>query len=73
MSTSQHTKFAEIMAVCGITRNATNTMGGKNVSHFRHVRKIVKSDYLLHVRLSVRPSAWNNSAPNGQTLMKLNI
>jgi hypothetical protein len=41
---------------------------------FRRVRKIAKSDYYLrHVRLSVRLSAWNNSAPTGRILMKLDI
>jgi hypothetical protein len=27
----------------------------------------------MSVRLSVRPSAWNNSAPTGRILMKLDI
>jgi hypothetical protein len=34
---------------------------------FRRVRKIAKSVF------SVRPSVWNNSAPNGGILMKLDI
>jgi len=40
---------------------------------FRHVRKIAKNDCMLrHVRLSVRPSAWdNNSVTDGQIFMKL--
>jgi hypothetical protein len=34
---------------------------------FRRVRKIAKGDYYLRdVCLSVRPSAWNNSAPTGR-------
>jgi hypothetical protein len=37
---------------------------------FRRVRKIAKSDYY---RRHVRPSAWNNSAPTGRILMKLDI
>jgi hypothetical protein len=40
----------------------------------RRVRKITKSDYQLpHVYLSVCPSAWNNSAPNGYTLTKFDL
>ena len=57
----------------------------KNFSFSRLFRKIAKSDYNRHVRLSgwlsvclsvcmyVRPSAWNNSAPTGRILTKLNI
>jgi len=33
---------------------------------FRSYRKIVKSDMLLHVRLSVCWSTWNNSSPTGR-------
>ena len=41
--------------------------------NIRHIRKIAKSDYLLHVCLSVCLSAWNNSAPIGRILMKCDI
>jgi hypothetical protein len=42
---------------------------------FRRVQRIVKRNYWLrHVGLSVRPSAWNNSAPTGQQKIRyLNI
>jgi len=41
---------------------------------FRRVRKTAKSDYqLCHVSLYVRSSAWNNSAPSGQSFMKFDI
>ena len=41
---------------------------------FRCFRKTAKSDYyVLRVRLFFRPAAWNNSAPTGRILMKLNI
>jgi hypothetical protein len=35
----------------------------------RRVRKIAKSDWLHHIRLS----AWNNLVPTGRILMKLDI
>jgi hypothetical protein len=50
---------------------------------FRSFRKIAKSNYktlsyvfvslFLSVRLSLRPSAWNNSAPTGRNSMKYDI
>ena len=41
---------------------------------FRSLRKIAKSDYWLgHVRLSVRPSARNNSAPTGRISMRFYV
>jgi hypothetical protein len=45
------------------------------VTFFRHVHKIVKSNYWLHhACLSVRPpSAWNSLAPTGQIFMKFDL
>jgi len=41
---------------------------------FRRVRKIATSNYWpRHVCLSVRPSAWNNSAPTGRIFIKFDI
>ena len=41
---------------------------------FRRVRKITKSDYqLFHVCLSLRLSAWKNSAPTGRIFTKFYI
>jgi len=41
---------------------------------FRRFRKIAKSDCELRFAcLSLRPSAWNNSAPTGRILMKFDI
>ena len=40
------------------------------VFFFRRIRKIAKSDYWLR---DVRSSAWNNSAPTGRSLTKLDI
>jgi hypothetical protein len=40
----------------------------------RRVRHIAKSDYELRfVRLSIRPSAWNNSTPNEWMFTKFDI
>jgi hypothetical protein len=42
----------------------------------RRIWKTAKSGYcsfVISVRPSVRLSAWNNSAPNGRILIKLNI
>jgi len=47
-----------------------------NVEHyiFKYVRKTAKSGYWLpYVCLSVRLSAWNNSAPTGRIFKKLHI
>ena len=50
--------------------NPTNLFGHFNLPVvFRRFRKIAKSGYQLHVRLS----AWNNSAPTGRILMKHDI
>jgi hypothetical protein len=49
---------------------------------FRRCRKIAKSDYQFRhiyppfnpsICLSVRPSAWNSSAPTGRIFMKFDI
>jgi hypothetical protein len=41
---------------------------------FRCIRKIAKIDsWLLHVRLSVCPFAWNKSSPNLRILMKFGV
>ena len=43
-------------------------------STLTRVRKIARSDYYLrHVRPSVCPSAWNNSAPTGRIFIKFEI
>jgi hypothetical protein len=36
---------------------------------FRRFREIAEGDYYLHVRPSVRTSAWNNSTPTERTVM----
>jgi len=42
--------------------------------HFRRVRKLAKSDYLLrHVCPSVRACPWNNLATSEQIFMKFDI
>ena len=40
---------------------------------FRHVPKISKKLLLASSCVSVRPSAWNNSAPTGRAFMKIDI
>ena len=42
---------------------------------FRRVHKTAKSDvnFVMSARPSVCPSAWNDSAPTGRILMKLDI
>jgi hypothetical protein len=44
------------------------------VLNFRRFRKITEVDYHIHhVCLSIRPSQWNNAAPNGRIFMKFGI
>jgi len=54
--------------------NLTSRVTASFSKIFRCVRKIAKIYHLLrHVSQSVRPSAWNNSAPTGRIFMKFDF
>ena len=68
--------YREIIAVCSeIHTKHINTICGQNVGFLCALEKLREAtlSFVMPVCVSVRLSAWNNSAPTGRIFMKLGI
>jgi len=58
-----------------IEENNTTLNVNRILYFFRQIRKIIKAtiSFVMSACLSIHPSAWNNSTPQGQIFMRFDV